>query len=781
MANKYKNIAVLCGEPLDPYSHEILKGAFNASKDMEVNLIVVPGKYYGNDISDFESQFEYQYTSLYSFINGKNVDAAVILTGAIGPFSDDPSSRNYFPRFKDKFKGLPVVSIASDVEGWSLIKYDNKNAIKEGVEYLIEEQHCKHIAMVTGEANSEDAIERLNAYKEALLENDMEINENLIVYGNFTRRSKNLIRDLIEQHPNVDAIVFGNDEMALAGYDVMKDLNLQVGRDIAFLGFDDSINAVRMNIPLASVRADAAELGYEAVKLACTVSDFNIIKQLKLPTQLIIRESMQKNAIKKDLAEIFRDEEFDIDTQFTSKSLEIYEYLIDKRNNHINHDIVMNRYVNVANELESLFSLRELRDNDFQRLENAFFRFLSSFNRNDMDATKFIRILDRIMEYMSETKEDEYSKSVISRATARIFRRMVEQIDNSSEQKIQSDKDMFHNANMISKSMFLFDSGSNQSYSQILSSLPKIGINNSVLVMYEKPITYLITDNFQVPETLYIRAVQHKDNVFVPSNKDRAISFDELFERCIDLTEETERKDYIMLSLFADEVNYGFLLCDLSFDYYSCAEALVNQGSNAIKMLNLLQEQEETSSQLELSLELLQKHNIELNEMANKDELTGIYNRRGFLNTTQEALDNPENIDRYALVAYADTDNLKIINDRYGHEGGDFALTSCSNILFKVFSDGGMIGRIGGDEFAIVVIVDEVEAQDKYQKLLEDATNELNSNSGKEYNVKMSVGMTMVKIKKGMQIADLLDKADALLYKKKKTRRKEILKSELEN
>lgn len=86
MANKYKNIAVLCGEPLDPYSHEILKGAFNASKDMEVNLIVVPGKYYGNDISDFESQFEYQYTSLYSFINGKNVDAAVILTGAIGPF-----------------------------------------------------------------------------------------------------------------------------------------------------------------------------------------------------------------------------------------------------------------------------------------------------------------------------------------------------------------------------------------------------------------------------------------------------------------------------------------------------------------------------------------------------------------------------------------------------------------------------------------------------------------------------------------------------------------------
>lgn len=781
MANKFKNIALLCGEPCDQYSNELIKGALNAAEDMDVNLIVVPGKYYGNNISDFEYQFEYQYTALYSFINSKNVDAAVILTGAIGPFSDDPTARNYFKRFKDQYKGLPVVSVAAKVDGWSLIKYDNKNAIKEGIEYLINEQHCKHIAMVTGEANSEDAIERLNAYKEALLEGDMEIDENLIVYGNFTKRCKNQIRDLIVQHPNIDAIVFANDKMALAGYEIMEELHLQVGRDIAFLGFDDSTNAVRMNTPLASVRADASELGYESVKLACTVSDFNMVKELKLPTKLIIRESMQKNAIKKDLAEIFRDEEFDIDTQFASKSLEIYEYLIDKRNRRINHNNVMSRYVVVINELENLFRLREIKEKDFERLEIAFFRFLNSINRNDIDYTKLIRIFDHIMDYLYESKDDEYSRSVISMSTAIIFRRMVEQLDNSSEQKRISDNKMFHNANFITKSMFLFDSGSNQSYSQLLSSLPMIDINNSALVMYEKPITYLVTDKFKVPDKLIIRAVQHKDNAFVPSNKDKSVSCDDLFRKCIDLTEETGRRDYIMLALFVDEVNYGFILCDLAFEYYTCMEALVNQGSNAIRMLNLLQEHEGTLAKLEVSLDLLQKHNIELDEMANKDELTGIYNRRGFLNSAQDALDNPENKDRYALVAFADTDNLKIINDRYGHEGGDFALTSCSTILNNVFGESGIIGRIGGDEFAIVVMVDEVEAHDEYQKLLEDEMNELNANSGKEYNVKMSVGMTLVKNKKGLIIGDLLDKADALLYKKKKFRRKEILKSELEN
>lgn len=776
-----KTIALLCGEISDPYTDDFVKGALSAAKEFDVNLVIVPGKYYGNEVSDFKFRYEYQYTSLYSFINEHNVDAAVILTGVIGPFSDDPNSRGYFPKFKAKFEGLPVVSVSTEVEGWSLIKYDNKAAIKEGISYLINEQKCKHIAMVTGDAKSEDAIERLNAYKEALLEEDMELDEKLIVYGNFTMRSKDKIRDLIIQHPNIDAIVFGNDKMAKAGYEVMEELGLTIGRDIAFLGFDDDIDAVRMVPPLASVRADATDLGYEAIKLSYNTCDFNSIKKVVLPNQLIIRESMQKDRMAKDLAEIFRGEPFDIDIHYTSKSLEIYEYLIDRRDNRINHEKLMIKYVELCNSLERLFRLDYITEQDFAEFTDRFFAFNKRASEYDIDATKLIRIFDRIMSYLADSKSDEVSKSIITRATSQIFRKMVEQLDYAAENKYRYNKNIYHNANAITKSMFMFDSGSDQNYSQILSSLPLLNVTNSMLILYDKPMTYLVGDDFKVPAELYVKAVQHYDDVYVPTTRKQKVQLNDLYNACIDLTEETERKDYILLSLFVDEHNYGMIMCDLAYEYFDCCESIVNQGSYAVRMLNMLKKEAETQEQLEHTLELLRQNNIELEELAKKDELTGIYNRRGFFNATQAALDDEGNRDKYALIAYADTDNLKIINDRFGHEGGDFALTSCSNILSQVFNERGMVGRIGGDEFAIFVIVNSVDEQDAYQKKFDDAVTKLNAESDKEYVVKMSIGMTLVKIKEGMDVNDLLEKADALLYKKKKNRRKEILKSEVEN
>lgn len=781
MAKAVKTIALLCGEPKDPYSNEIIKGALCAAKEYDVNLIIVPGKYYGNDIRDFEFRFEYQYTALYSFINSKNVDAAVVLTGAIGPFSDDPSARNYFEDFRCKFDGLPVVSVATEVPGWSFIKYDNKVAIKEGVEYLIKEQNCKHIAMVTGEPNSEDAIERLNAYKEALLEEDMEIDEKLIVYGNFTMRSKDKIRNLIIQHPSIDAIVFANDLMAKAGYEVMNELGLVVGRDIAFLGFDDMSDAVRMSPPLASVRADASELGYEAVKLAVSTSDFNTIKSKILPTRLIVRESIQRKYIDKDLTEIFSGGEFDIDIEFASKCFEIYEYLIDKRDYRIEHEKTMQKYLELCNSIENLLRASTVVERDLAEFEVCFTAFLKICSSYDVDFTRFIRIFDRVMKYMSDHKEDEESKSAISAITAKIIRKMVEELDNTAEARKIDHKLIYHNSNAIIKSMFMFDSGSDQNYSQIVAPLPRLDISTSFLILFDKPVTYLVTDKFKISDTLQIKAVQHFDEVFVPAKKNQTVTLDDLFEKCFELAEEKGRKDYILLSLFVDEINYGMIMCDMPFEYFDCSEAIVNQGSYAVRMLHLLQQEAETQEQLEQSLELLKEHNIILEELAKKDSLTGIYNRRGFFDATQSALDDESNYGKYALIAYADTDNLKIINDRYGHEGGDFALTSCSNILYNVFSKDGMVGRIGGDEFAIFVIVDSVDAQDEYQKELDDAISKLNAESDKDYVVKMSVGMTLVKMKAGLAISEILEKADALLYKKKKNRRKEIMKAEVEN
>lgn len=146
----------------------------------------------------------------------------------------------------------------------------------------------------------------------------------------------------------------------------------------------------------------------------------------------------------------------------------------------------------------------------------------------------------------------------------------------------------------------------------------------------------------------------------------------------------------------------------------------------------------------------------------------------------REALKKKPFKGKMLLVAYADTDNLKIINDRYGHDEGDYAITSCSQVLTKVFNKDSIIGRIGGDEFVIVSVVDNVSADSDYKKLIEAELNQLNENPDKAYYVRMSVGMVVVMNKIDVDIKDLLERADAVLYKEKKHRRKEISKQEVE-
>ena len=77
---------------------------------------------------------------------------------------------------------------------------------------------------------------------------------------------------------------------------------------------------------------------------------------------------------------------------------------------------------------------------------------------------------------------------------------------------------------------------------------------------------------------------------------------------------------------------------------------------------------------------------------------------RGFIANFEKQLDDPKNQDKVAVICYSDMDNLKMINDKYGHDDGDFALSTIAKILEESFRDSDVIGRIGGDEFATLAI-----------------------------------------------------------------------------
>lgn len=778
MNGKKIKIGFLCGDIKDAYSRSLINGAFTAAEDFDINLVIVPGNYYGTD--SFHDKYEYQSNALYSFQNSQNLDAVVILSGAIGPFSDDPMARNYFQRFADKFKGLPVVSVAKCSEGWSSIKYDNASAIKEGISYLVKEQQCKIIAMITGEKDSEDAMERLTAYKEGLLENDIEIDESLIAYGDFTYRSKALIKEFIQSHRGVDAIVFGNDGMAKMGYEAMEELGLEVGTDIAFLGFDDVEDAVKMRPPLASVRADAMELGYEAVKLAMKSCQLRVLRQVELPTKLLVRESMmRKRSLDQTSAEVLNNFEITTTVELFAKSQEIFDFLFDRRDISVNREELLKVYEPMVKSCASLFTKESLNEKDFYHFRQNIIDFLEVGCRYNMDASKLIRMMDQVMKRLLENQADETGRLEVSKMTARMFRRMVEAYDNKNNTESERKLHTYHVSNYITKSMFVFASGTEQNYRSILENLHLMGIKHSFLFLFKQPVINLISDDFATPEYLYLKAVQNRQNIYVPAHSKQKIKVDDMYQACIDESGE-ERMDLTLLDLYCDAEQYGILVCDIPFAQYEYAEQIVFQASMAIRMLSLLRNEQEVKEKLESSLNLLKKNNIELDHLSNRDELTGIYNRRGFYKASQNILGDSSNKGRLVLVIYADTDNLKIINDRYGHDEGDFAITTCSQALTDVLGKNSVVGRLGGDEFAAIVIADKVDASNEYKQSLEHYIDDINEKSDKTYLVRMSVGIAVLKYKKNMEIKDLLEKADALLYKEKMARKKEIGKQDIE-
>jgi two-component system cell cycle response regulator len=152
------------------------------------------------------------------------------------------------------------------------------------------------------------------------------------------------------------------------------------------------------------------------------------------------------------------------------------------------------------------------------------------------------------------------------------------------------------------------------------------------------------------------------------------------------------------------------------------------------------------------------------------DELTGLYNRRGFFTLAERQLKLSRRHEQGFIVAIADLDGLKQINDRFGHPEGDRALIASAAILVSTFRDVDIVARLGGDEFAILVVDADDELEHLIRGRLDQQIEAWNAKSGAAYPVALSLGMARQSVRTLKTIDDLLVKADAALYKSKRTR-----------
>jgi len=152
------------------------------------------------------------------------------------------------------------------------------------------------------------------------------------------------------------------------------------------------------------------------------------------------------------------------------------------------------------------------------------------------------------------------------------------------------------------------------------------------------------------------------------------------------------------------------------------------------------------------------------------DELTGLYNRRGFLTLADHHLKLTQRTMRGLWLLLADLDHLKQINDTFTHQEGDRALLKTAEILRKTFRDSDIIARLGGDEFAVLVVhASDISAQIITTRLQQNLAH-YNAQKDHAYELSVSFGVAHFDPASPVSLDELMTRADTALYGQKRSR-----------
>ena len=229
---------------------------------------------------------------------------------------------------------------------------------------------------------------------------------------------------------------------------------------------------------------------------------------------------------------------------------------------------------------------------------------------------------------------------------------------------------------------------------------------------------------------------------------------------------ETGGNDYITRPFNGDELLYKVKAMlrtkELYDELFKSRETLRKNETELKKKTELLQ------------LEILEREKAEeqLRLKSITDDLTDLYNRRGFFTLSEKQWKSAKRYKRKMSLMYMDLNNMKTINDKHGHAAGDQALIDTANILRKTFRESDIIARMGGDELAILLV--EMKSFDDEHIIirhLQDNLKMYNKQFGHNYALSLSIGVSIFNPEHPITLETLLKQADMLMYEDKKNQK----------
>lgn len=262
------------------YFAEILSGIGEQVKELGYDML----------LSLLTPDESLDYTRLY---RSQKVDACVILGSR-----DTPHQRQSLMQLKEQ--GLPFCLVNQRFDGLSFheVDADHVEGSYKAVQHLQDEGYRK-IVFLNGSQEYSNSGDRLQGYRKAMSEAGLEVRPELLLEGNYSRKSGyEAAARLWEQREQVDAVFAANDRMAIGLMQGLRERGWIAGRDFAVVGCDDSDAAKLSDPPLSSINVPFYEMGKEAARgvLAGVLQGESAnYAHIKLPTRLVVRQSSKSN------------------------------------------------------------------------------------------------------------------------------------------------------------------------------------------------------------------------------------------------------------------------------------------------------------------------------------------------------------------------------------------------------------------------------------------------------------------------------------------------------
>ena len=772
ISTKHYTIAVMTGSIQSDYSEELMRGIYACAQENNASVMLLMGPQIPTGCSDIVASsttgnYRHQFETIYQYIHYMKPDAAIVTYGSVLSSRSAESKR----KILRKIINIPcvVVEDKSYGEKFPYLIADNYSGMKACICHLIEEHGYKKITFLSGPKGNYDAEERLRAYTDTMAEYNLEVTNTMVAYGDYTDHVDEQICYLLDNNPEVEAIVCADDVMAKACYRVCAMRNLIVGKDVAITGFDDTSSAPTLNPPLTSVSQNNFQIGYRAMKNAIAMCKGKEVISEDMPTILRKRCSCGCSPMRILNARYIPQDEIS--------------------------DFIDAAVVEMANYLFSSVAYTKERMELSETLSEYCFYVYKAIFAGGMEEFSMETLMDILRKMASDSHVpnelllkhlEQLLQILLANAPDGESQKLIASIISFTQQFVHSyniellEKQIFQsNRKSWFVPMFTRDLASEsyirnpqEIFYRIMEEMKKMAVRSAYFFLFDEPVLYQSGGMLDFPKEMNLVACYNADNMkFFHQEEQPKFTNENGF---LSYISKIEQGCFTSVLLFSENKQYGLLVCDVDYEDIAFLQICSVQIGTLLHFIELNQLEQQAQNKLQNSLRVIKEQNRILSFLSEFDELTKLLNRRGFIERALALYERSEGDKAYLI--FGDLDHLKEINDVYGHAEGDFAIREIAARFQTILPANAVIGRIGGDEFVSFLITEEKDFKERIIREFDEESKEFNQSCDKPYYVETSIGVYEFICNPQEDFGEMLKKSDQLLYQAKAARRKSVKK-----